>query len=137
MRIILTALWALVLFIFTCSVNFHLLIRYQIVDFQFNPNPNWSELLRLDFQWTSHDWVQRKIGHFVGFFILALLASNFGKTKSAFFFTIFYAALTEILQLFFLRGGRIYDIVNDSAGIFFAYLLCLVLFRETQAVPKT
>lgn len=137
MRIILTVLWALVLFIFTCSVNFHLLIRYQIVDFQFNPNPDWSELLMLDLQWTSHDWVQRKIGHFIGFFILALLASNFGKNKSAFLLSIFYAALTEILQLFFLRGGRLFDIANDSAGILFAYLLCLILFHKGRDSKHT
>ncbi|OAB46229.1 VanZ family protein [Paenibacillus glacialis] len=130
MRIILTTFWAFVLFVFTCSVNFHMLIRYHIVDFQFNPIPDWSELLRLDFQWRTNDWIHRKIGHFLGFFILALLASNFGKYKSAFFFSILYAALTEILQLFFSRGGRIYDIANDSAGILFAYLLCLILFRK-------
>jgi VanZ family protein len=132
MRIILTTIWALVLFVFTCSVNLHLLIRYHIVDFQFNPIPDWSELFRLDFQWESHDWVQRKIGHFIGFFILALLSSNFGKYKSTYFISIFYAALTEILQLFFLRGGRIYDIANDSAGILLAYLLCLMLFRKSS-----
>lgn len=130
MRIILTVIWAFVLFVFTCSVNFHLLIRYHIVDFHFNPSPDWSELLKLDFQWTSHDWVQRKIGHFFGFFVLAILASNFGKYKSAFFFAIIYASMTEVLQLFFFRGGRIYDVVNDSAGILFAYILCLILFRN-------
>ncbi|WP_052675994.1 VanZ family protein [Paenibacillus sp. IHBB 10380] len=132
MRIILTVIWAFVLFVFTCSVNLHLLIKYHIVDFHFNPIPDWSELFRLDFQWTNHDWVQRKIGHFFGFFILALLASNFGKYKSAFYLSVFYAALTEILQLFFFRGGRVYDIASDSAGILFAYLLCLILFRKSS-----
>lgn len=132
MRIILTGFWAFVLFVFTCSVNFHLLIKYHVVDFQFNPIPDWSELFKLDFQWTSHDWIQRKIGHFFGFFVLAILASNFGKHKSAFFFSIVYASLTEILQLFFFRGGRIYDILNDSAGIFFAYMICLILFHKSS-----
>lgn len=131
MRIILTVIWAFVLFVFTCSVNFHLLIRYHIVDFNFNSSPDWSELLKLDFQWTSHDWIQRKIGHFFGFFILAILASNFGKYKFAFFFSIVYAASTEILQLFFFRGGRIYDIINDSAGILLAYIICLILLRKS------
>lgn len=131
MRIILTVIWAFVLFVFTCSVNFHLLIRYHIVVFNFNPTPDWSELLKLDFQWTSHDWMNRKIGHFFGFFILAILSSSFGKYKSAFFFSIVYAALTEILQLFFFRGGRIYDIANDSAGILFAYIICLFLLRKS------
>ena len=78
-------------------------------------------MLKLDFQWASNDWILRKIGHFIGFFILALLASNFGKYKSAFYLCIIYAALTEILQLFFFRGGRIYDVINDSLGVLLAY----------------
>ncbi|MEC0207012.1 VanZ family protein [Paenibacillus lautus] len=132
MRIVLTIIWALALFIFTCSVNFNLLIQHHIIDFQLNPNPDWSELLRLDFQWASHDWILRKIGHLIGFFILALLASNFGKYKSAFYLSIIYAALTEILQLFFFRGGRIYDVINDSFGVLLAYLFCLILFSNSS-----
>ncbi|WP_213646223.1 VanZ family protein [Paenibacillus lautus] len=132
MRIVLTIIWALALFIFTCSVNFNLLIQYHIIDFQLNPNPDWSELLRLDFQWASQDWILRKIGHLFGFFILALLASNFGKYKSAFYLSIIYAALTEILQLFFFRGGRIYDVINDSLGVLLAYLFCLILFNTSS-----
>lgn len=131
MRIILTFLWAIALFVFTCSVNFHLLIRYQVVDFQFNPYPDWSELTKLDFKWYSSDWILRKIGHFIGFFILALLASDFGRRRTAFFWSVAYAALTEILQLFFFRGGRIYDVINDSLGILLAYLLCTILFRKS------
>lgn len=136
MRIILTVLWAFALFIFTCSLNFHLLIKYQIVDFRLNPNPDWSELLRLDLQWSSNDWILRKIGHLIGFFILALLASDFGKYKSAFYLSVIFAALTEILQLFFFRGGRIYDVVNDSFGILLAYLFCMILFRKKSGHTK-
>ncbi|WP_186326527.1 VanZ family protein [Paenibacillus sp. Y412MC10] len=131
MRIILTVIWAIVLFIFTCSVNFNLLVQYHIIDFHLNPSPDWSELIKLDFQWSSHDWILRKIGHLIGFFILALLASNFGKYKSAFYWSGIYAALTEILQLFFFRGGRIYDVINDSFGILLAYFFCLVMFHNS------
>lgn len=132
MRIVLTVIWAIVLFIFTCSVNFNLLVQYHIIDFQLNPSPDWLELVKLDFQWYSHDWILRKIGHLIGFFILALLASNFGKYKPAFYLSVIYAALTEILQLFFFRGGRIYDVMNDSFGILLAYLCCLILFRKSS-----
>lgn len=130
MRIILTVVWAFALFVFTCSVNFHLLIRYHIIDFRFNTTPDWSELLKLDFQWSNHEWIMQKAGHFIGFFILALLGSDFGKYKSAFYLSVLYAALTEFLQLFFFRGGRIYDVINDSLGIFLAYILCTILFRK-------
>lgn len=130
MRIIITVIWALALFVFTCSLNFQLLIQYHIVNFRFNPSPDWSELTKLDFQWYSSDWILRKIGHFIGFFILALLASDFGRKRTAFFWSVAYAALTEILQLFFFRGGRIYDVINDSLGILLAYLLCMILFHK-------
>ncbi|MDL1162346.1 VanZ family protein [Yersinia pestis] len=132
MRFIITVIWALALFVFTCSLNFQLLIQYHIVNFRFNPSPDWSELTKLDFQWYSSDWILRKIGHFIGFFILALLASDFGRRRTAFFWSVAYAALTEILQLFFFRGGRIYDVINDSLGILLAYLLCMILFRKSS-----
>ncbi|CAM3324003.1 MULTISPECIES: VanZ family protein [Paenibacillus] len=130
MRTILTVLWGLVLFIFTCSLNFQLLIRYHIINFQLNPSPDWSELFKMDFQWYSTDWIMRKIGHFLGFFILALLASGFGKSKMAFHLCVGYAALTEVLQLFFFRGGRIYDVINDAFGIGLAYLICVIYRRN-------
>lgn len=130
MRIFITVIWALALFIFTCSLNFQLLIQYHIVNFRFNPSPDWSDLLKLDFQWYSGDWISRKIGHFFGFSILALLASNFGKTKSAFYWCVLYAAFTEILQLFFFRGGRIYDVINDASGILLTYFLCTFQLRR-------
>ncbi len=79
MRIFLTLIWACILFIFTCSVNFHMLIKYQFIDFQINPAPDWLELLKSDYQWSDTEWLQRKAGHMLGFFILALLGSKFGK----------------------------------------------------------
>lgn len=130
MRIILTVLWALMLFIFTCSVNFQQLIHYHVIDFQINASPDWSELFKLDFQWSSNDWIQRKVGHFLGFCLLALLASDLGKYKSAFYLSVIYALLTEILQLFFFRGGRIYDVINDSLGILLAYVCCVIFFGD-------
>ncbi|MFD1952819.1 VanZ family protein [Paenibacillus thailandensis] len=132
MRILLTLVWAIALFIFTCSVNFRLLIEHHYVHFMFNPNPDWSELLDLDLDFADSDWLLRKIGHFVGFGILAVLASDFGKYRTAIAYSILYAAFTEVLQLFFFRGGRIYDVINDSAGILLAYILCLIFFGTSK-----
>ena len=130
------ALWALALFVFTCSLNFHLLIQQHVLNFRFNSSPDWSELLNLDFQWYSGEWISRKIGHFFGFFTLALLASSFGKIKSAFYWCVIYAAFTEILQLFFFRGGRIYDVINDALGILLAYFLCTIQFRRNSRITR-
>lgn len=132
MRWILTILWAAALFIFTCSLNFLALIKYQIVNFRFNSNPDWSELIMLDLEWSNGEWVLRKVGHFIGFFILALIASSFGRYKSAFWWCVGYAAFTEILQLFFFRGGRIYDVFNDAMGILLAYLCCkFIMYKKS------
>jgi len=124
MRIFLTLIWACILFIFTCSVNFHMLIKYQFIDFQINPAPDWLELLKSDYQWSDTEWLQRKAGHMLGFFILALLGSKFGKYRSAFYLSVLYAAVTEILQLYFFRGGRIYDVFIDTVGVLLAFLFC-------------
>ncbi|WP_165279973.1 VanZ family protein [Paenibacillus protaetiae] len=132
MRITLTIIWAIALFIFTCSFNFHQLITEHYIHFVHNSHPDWSELFKLDFEFDDSEWVTRKIGHFVGFGLLGVLASNFGKYKSAFLYSVMYAALTEVLQLFFFRGGRIYDIINDSAGILFAYVVCRIVFGTSQ-----
>lgn len=126
MRVILTILWAIALFVFTCSVNFQLLISEHVVEFHFNSSPDWSEMLQLDFQWYSKDWILRKIGHFIGFLILTLLAFGVCKRRTAFYWCVAYAMLTEVLQLFFFRGGRIYDVINDSLGVLLAYLLTMI-----------
>ncbi|MCM2996618.1 MULTISPECIES: VanZ family protein [Paenibacillus] len=127
MRIFLTVTWAVCLFVFTCSFDFNALLHHHRADFRLNPSPDWSELLKLDLQWSSEAWINRKIGHFIGFFLLELLLSNLRGSKLAVMTAILYAALTEVLQLYFFRSGRIYDIVNDTFGILCAYLFCLML----------
>ncbi|WP_179281137.1 VanZ family protein [Paenibacillus sp. XY044] len=137
MRIFLTVIWAVCLFVFTCSFDFNALLHHQQVDFRLNFSPDWSELLKLDLQWSSEVWVNRKIGHFIGFFLLALLLSNFRVSKLAVITTILYAALTEILQLYFFRSGRIYDVVNDTFGILCAYLFCLLFQAYIKRTTRT
>ncbi|MBB3129049.1 VanZ family protein [Paenibacillus rhizosphaerae] len=127
MRIFLTLIWAVCLFVFTCSFDFNALLHYHQAEFRLNPSPDWSELIKLDLQWSSEAWINRKIGHFIGFFLLELLLSNLRSSKLAVISAILYAALTEVLQLYFFRSGRIYDIVNDTFGILCAYLFCLML----------
>ncbi|MFI2857930.1 VanZ family protein [Paenibacillus sp. JSM ZJ436] len=129
MRILFTGLWAILLFIFTCSFSFQDLIQHQSLDFSFNASPDWSELTDQDVQWYRRDWVLRKAGHLLGFFLLALLASGGGRSTYAFGLCVLYAAATEILQLYFFRGGRIYDMAIDTLGVLMAYLWCRFLVR--------
>ncbi|MGX6443690.1 VanZ family protein [Neobacillus sp. K501] len=60
----------------------------------------------------------QKLGHIVAFFILTVLLVKCIYSKSlALLLSISYAALTEVLQLFFTRDGRIFDIGFDGIGI--------------------
>ena len=72
----------------------------------------------------------RKLGHAFVFLILTvalfLLKGNLTFSGlSAFSF----AVSTEILQLFFTRDGRLFDVAFDSFGIVLALLLLVVMLR--------
>ncbi|WP_397376225.1 VanZ family protein [Paenibacillus sp. sptzw28] len=113
------------IFVCTCTVSFTLLLRNHFIYFVFTPHPNWRELLIFHFSdFRDNIYLIQKIGHFSGFFILALILSNFGRYKPGIYVSISYGIFTEILQLFFLRDGRIADMFIDSFGILLAYGLC-------------
>jgi VanZ family protein len=66
----------------------------------------------------------QKIGHFSGFLVLTLIFTDLGRQKKGILGAIGFAVLTEILQLYFNRDGRIFDMFIDSLGILSAYVLC-------------
>lgn len=130
LRIMLGMVWCIVLFIFTCTVSLTMLVNYHFIHFIFTNHPDWRDLLVVnDINLHYKKYVISKIGHFTGFFILSLIFSNFGRNKQGIVISIGYAVLTEILQLFFHRDGRIVDMMIDSAGILFAYWLCRKYIR--------
>ncbi|WP_256204374.1 VanZ family protein [Planococcus faecalis] len=66
----------------------------------------------------------QKIGHALSFGILfLLLAKTIGSNAKAIVFCSLFAYFTEFLQLFFLRSGRISDVLIDIGGIYLAYRL--------------
>ena len=76
----------------------------------------------------------QKLGHIVVFFILTVLLVKCIYSKSlALLLAISYAALTEVLQLFFTRDGRIFDIGFDgivgAAGAFLLVPIMLVVLK--------
>lgn len=120
MRLIAILVWCILLFLGTCVKD----IRHILTDFQFviNLHPDWSEFLHKD-NFRSNSYIVQKIGHFGGFFVLSALASNFGRYKSGLMFAIGYGILTEFIQPFFSRDGRILDMFIDAAGAVLAYLV--------------
>ncbi|HET6872108.1 MAG TPA: VanZ family protein [Sporolactobacillaceae bacterium] len=118
LTLLLTLLWMGTLFILTCSKSLADLLFHFYIDFHVVAQPNWSSLLifnpddlQVPFYYVS------KTGHFIGFGFLALLVSQWTSGRRAFGFALTYAILTEILQLYFGRDGRLVDVGIDFLGI--------------------
>ncbi|WP_409348222.1 VanZ family protein [Paenibacillus gyeongsangnamensis] len=122
MRLFAVILWALVLFIFTCNISLHALLNDKIL-FIINPHPKYRDLfIYLDYNLVHPYWIIVKLGHVIGFAIMDFLLFWWTRKRTyAALLTITLALLTEILQLFFNRDGRIYDVVIDSVGILISY----------------
>lgn len=125
MKVFAVVLWGLLLFVFTCTVNVDTLLHNYALAFHFTPHPDFADLFRLqDIQLTSTHYLFQKIGHFIGFGILAaLLVNATGSRRKAFVLAVFFAVLTEILQLYFARDGRIFDMGIDTLGIALALFI--------------
>lgn len=131
MRLIAILAWCILLFLGTCVKD----IRYILTDFQFviNLHPEWSEFLHKD-NYRSTSYLIQKLGHFGGFFVLSALASNFGRYKSGLVLAIGYGIFTELIQPFFSRDGRIFDMFIDAAGAILAYMLGSMAFRDHHMI---
>jgi VanZ family protein len=127
MRILLIILWAGLLFILTCTTSIELLFQQQRLLFQWNSSPSFSEFFSPLPSELSEAFITRKIGHSLSFFILTVLMLSRISLKYAFVASLVIAAMTEILQLFFQRDGRLFDIGFDSLGIILAILLAGVI----------
>lgn len=74
MKIFLVLIWALILIVCTCNLNLGLLVRQHTIYFDFDPNPDFSGMLKFfDYNRIHTHWVLVKIGHFSGFGMMYLL----------------------------------------------------------------
>ncbi|MEH7332788.1 VanZ family protein [Neobacillus drentensis] len=118
MKIFLILIWTISIFVFTCTANFSELLASGAVHFEWDAHPQFMELLEPLPVSINMDFIIQKIGHLTAFFILALLLQTKLRSKfEVFIFAASYAILTEFLQLYFTRDGRLFDIEIDSAGI--------------------
>ncbi len=121
MRVFLILICAGTIFIFTCTSHFTSLFESGTIHFQWDPHPRLKELLLPLPAELTRDFLIQKIGHFSAFFILTLLLqTRFQSKVLILIIAISYAALTEFLQLYFTRDGRIFDIGFDAFGILLA-----------------
>ncbi|WP_286229742.1 VanZ family protein [Neobacillus mesonae] len=121
MRGFLIVVWAAAILICTCTASFNGLMANGEVSFHLNPAPNFSELLAQPPVEIASGFLVHKFGHLFAFFIFTiLLQKKFQSKRAIFFLATFYAVLTEFLQLYFKRDGRLFDVGIDAAGILLA-----------------
>lgn len=124
-KIVCLIVWLVVLFSYTCTKDLDKIILFQSVHFAWNPHPRFSDLLKMrGFKYEQEHFLFIKAGHFCGFGILDfLLFYLIKKKKTCLFLSIGFGAFTEILQLYFYRDGRLFDIAIDSAGALLMFFL--------------
>ncbi|MWC27768.1 VanZ family protein [Paenibacillus sp. MMS18-CY102] len=139
MRVIIPLLWCAVLFVCTCTMSFKLLLQHFIIEFRWDSNPNLGDLFRMNDVWlTSKLYLLQKIGHFSGFFVLTMLIISAGgrqlhTIRRGVLLAAGYAVLTEVLQLYFGRDGRMIDMFIDGAGIALAARIMYTSMKGNQA----
>ncbi|MGB5947494.1 VanZ family protein [Paenisporosarcina sp.] len=129
---ILTGLWAVMILVGSCTSDPQLFIYNQYVNFDFQSAINFRDLFIIsDFQLTSTFFLFQKVGHFAGFALLFFLLFNWIKSyRFTFVLCVIFALLTEVLQLYFNRNGRLYDVGVDSIGLVAGYLMCHYFYTK-------
>ncbi|MFC4800199.1 VanZ family protein [Neobacillus sp. GCM10023253] len=131
MRVLLILLCAGAIFVSTCTYSFDQFIQFGEIRFKWERHPNLSVFLEPLPSHLSGDFLLQKVGHFSAFFILTLLLqSRFQAKGVALILAISYGVFTEILQLYFNRDGRLFDIGFDSAGVFIALFVSSFIPRQ-------
>lgn len=134
MKLLSVLLWLAFIFVCTCTSNPNKLIEHIYVSFNLVMNPDFMELLIDDISLRSTVWLTHKAGHFIGFTILYVLILNWLRsTKSSLAISILLAVLSEIIQLYFARDGRISDMIIDSSGILLAWYIFKYRFQKNLA----
>jgi VanZ family protein len=120
------------IFVATCTSDPHAFLYQQVVSIKIDPSPVFADLFIIgDIPLTSGFYLIQKTAHVLGFGLFyILLLRGFNNMKIAFIISGSYAFLTEVLQLYFSRSGRLVDVGIDLAGICLAYLLCKSFSRS-------
>ncbi|MCM3088657.1 VanZ family protein [Bhargavaea ginsengi] len=133
-----TLLWAAFIVIATCTSDPHAFLYERAVSFHLDFLPNFHDLLILsDIHLQSNFYLIQKTGHLLSFGVLyGLLVTWIKRPGQAFVLCGLFALFTEVLQLFFLRSGRLFDVGIDLLGIFLAYQLCIMYMNRQRATEK-
>ena len=132
-------IWAFMILVAGCTSDAHAFLYNQVIHFQVEFAPNFRDLLITnDIHFTKEFYVIQKIGHIVAFGILYFFLLHWIKRHgSTFILCGTFALYTEILQLFFTRNGRFFDVGIDMVGILITYFLCRNLYVNSKEVTVT
>lgn len=119
-------IWTIFVLVAGCTSDAHAFLYHQFIHFQLNVSPNYQDLfITSDIHFTKKFYLIQKIGHVFAFGLFYyLLLKTFKKSGNSLIWSSLFAVFTEILQLYFNRNGRIFDMGIDFIGIICAYLLC-------------
>lgn len=133
----LTILWAAIVIVGCCTSDPQSFFYYQSINFNVISTPDFKDLLITDdIQWRSQFYLLQKVGHFSAFAILFYLVFNWIKRYGlTFVLCVVFAFMTEVLQLYFNRNGRFYDVGIDMLGMCFGYVVLKYLM--VQSVEKS
>ncbi|MBM7690787.1 VanZ family protein [Peribacillus deserti] len=130
-KLLLVILWGLFLGLHTWTDNLRALLTNQSITFTWVAKPDFISFFYLtDIALIHQYFIIVKLGHFFGFAIMDLLMFNLTRNhRNAVVVSVALAFLTEILQLYFGRDGRLYDVVIDCLGVWMVYILLKKLKR--------
>lgn len=132
-------LWAVVIVVAACTADAHAFLYEQVIQFSFETAPNYGDLLIVsDIHLTKEFYLIQKVGHMftfgVMYFLHLLWMRNAG---TALVLTGLFAGFSEVLQLYFNRNGRLFDIGVDMVGICAAYFICTIVFNRISNYGET
>ncbi|MGI2327581.1 VanZ family protein [Planococcus sp. YIM B11945] len=135
MKFMLALIWAVFILVATCNSDAAAFLYEQTVNFNVNPRPNFSNLFILyDIDFGDNFYLIQKIGHTLAFGILYALVFGWLKNlNKALLVCGLFALFTEVVQLYFERSGRLFDVGVDFVGILLAYSLCRLLNSHSQS----
>lgn len=123
LKLSLVLLWVVGILVVMCTSDAKAFLYDQDLHYELTLQPDFYELLKIsDIGLTDEFYLIQKAGHILSFGILYMLVLNWLRSHyKALLLCTLFAFSSEIIQLFFQRNGRLFDVGVDLVGIFLAY----------------
>lgn len=127
--------WIVTILVAGCTADAQAFLYEQAISFHLDLSPNLKDLLIThDIHLHKEFYIIQKVGHISAFGLLYfLLLATIKRLGHAFILCSLFAFSTEILQLFFHRNGRLFDVGVDLIGILIAFFICKSLIKNSNS----